>query len=90
MPGCPFIGLEGVVLYNGGGGGRFGRGSIRAVGSDEGGGGLLQPFREWKGEGHREAACACAREAAVAASVTRPREEDDRWGPCVDERGRGG
>jgi hypothetical protein len=35
MPGCPFIGLEGVVLYNGGGGGRFGRGSIRAVGSDE-------------------------------------------------------
>jgi hypothetical protein len=31
-----------------------------------------------------------AREAAVAASATRPREEDDRQGLCVGERGRGG
>jgi hypothetical protein len=36
--------------------------------------------------GHREAAWMCAHEAAAA----RPGEEDDRRGPRVGERGRGG
>jgi hypothetical protein len=37
-----------VVHHDGGGGDRFGRGSAGVVGSDEGGG-VLRPFREWKG-----------------------------------------
>jgi hypothetical protein len=36
-----------VVRYNGGGGSRFGRESVGAVGSDEGA--VLRPFQEQKG-----------------------------------------
>jgi hypothetical protein len=40
--------------------------------------------------GHREVGHARAREAAVVAAAARPGVEDDRWGSCVSERGRGG
>jgi hypothetical protein len=66
-----------VERHDGCGGGRFRRGSARAVvGSDEGGG-LLQSFQEQK-RGRREAVRTLAREAA---SGIRPMEEDDRAGP---------
>jgi hypothetical protein len=76
------------VHHNGGGGGRFGRGSVGAVvGMMRG---VLRPFWEQKGGAGRWRAH--AREAMVAASVIRPGEEDDQAGPvCQRERaGRAG
>jgi hypothetical protein len=75
--GRPFIWLEGerggwataVVCHDGGGCGRFRRGSARAVvGSDEGASG---------GGTHTH-----THEATVVASAVRPREEDDQAGPA--------
>jgi hypothetical protein len=68
------------VRHDGGGGGRFGRGSTgRWWGVMRWGG---APAISGAKGGCREAACMCARETGVAASAVRPGEEDDRAGPA--------
>jgi hypothetical protein len=74
-----------VVCHDGGGGGCFGRGSVRAVvGSDE----RWCSGRFRSGRGCREVVRASAREATVVASVVQPGEEDDRQAGKADQRPR--